>query len=175
MRQRRCKNITMKCYKVTRNISPVLYLFYLSGSFPQCHSYFRTSSFCGPLKWMQSFNSWSGSQFWGFSGCSWKGPFCFRVLELLARVQDRRVICLLPEVRWGIHHLLAPPCFWDAGKAPVEDFQSLWRWLNQPVNGIFSFSLSGFALQQPLIWCASFHPALMKIFVPWFPLAWLKR
>lgn len=45
----------------------------------------------------------------------------------------------------------ALPGFWDAGKAPVEDFQSSWRWLNQPDSGVLSFSLSGFALLQQLI------------------------
>lgn len=129
----------MKHYKVTKNIFPALHWFYLPGSFPRCCSYFGTGSFCDPLKWMQSSNSWSGSQFWGFSACSWKGPFCFRVLELLACVQDRRVLCLLLEVRWDIHPLPFWGGFWDAGKAPVEDFQSSWRWLNQPDNGVFPF------------------------------------
>lgn len=47
--------------------------------------------------------------------------------------------------------------------------------LNQPDNGVCSFSLSGFALQQCLTLCASFHPAVMRICVPCFLLALLKR
>lgn len=99
---------------------------WLAGSFPEWCSYFRTSSFHDPLKWIQSFNSWSGSQFGDFSACSWKRPVHFWVLELLAGVQDRRVVCLLLEVRPCIHHVLASPgkgfkiCHRrGAGKAPV--------------------------------------------------------
>lgn len=92
--------LKMKCF------SSVLYFCWLAGSFPGWRSHFRTSSFCDPLKWIQSFNSWSGSQFWDFPARSWKGPFRFRVLELLASVQDGRVVCLLPEVRSCTQHVL---------------------------------------------------------------------
>lgn len=108
--------------------------FCLAGSFPERCSYFRTSCFYDPLMWIQIFNSWNRSWLWDFSTCCWKGPFHFRVLELLASVQDGGVTFLLHEVSLYLCHVLASlhdglglaqeGC-WESSCILVEDFLSI--------------------------------------------------